>query len=226
MKGERETPYCSKCGALNEEDSKFCLKCGSSMAGASATIGGAAADLGHGAQDFGRRMQEEGERVGERVRREVEARVGTVPPEVTRNEPLLGAIGAGATLLIIALTVLRFRDSPTLLVNWFQQMTNLGVAIRPPEAVLRAGAFFFFLTAAWSIVMAVLRLLVQQSMRKALGDVAGGVFCFFAAFVLGGYAAGQYGGVLAIALFVVGLGVLIIAHGIIAVVLPWPRRTT
>jgi hypothetical protein len=123
------------------------------------------------------------------------------------------------------LTFLRYPNSFNVLGDYFRSMGDLGAFIRPPWVILEAASFFFASIGLWSFVMAVLRLLVQRSARRALNDVVGGLFSLYVAFVVSSYAAVRIGGVGALALVVVGLGALVIVHGIIAVALPWSRQS-
>ncbi|MGA1974959.1 MAG: zinc ribbon domain-containing protein [Conexivisphaerales archaeon] len=216
-------PYCSRCGKLNDDDSKFCVYCGTPTSPASASAGGFGERVGGDAQDFARSMKEEAERVAEKVRREAEWRTGRAPPEVNRNEALLGAISAGAVLIIFAGTVLSYPNSLTALIDYIRRMAELGGFIRPPRLLLDAASFFFVAIGLWALGLAVLRLVLQRSMRKSLGDIVGALFSFYLAYVIASYAAVRIGGVAASAFVVIGLGMVIIADGLIAVALPWPR---
>jgi hypothetical protein len=216
--------YCQKCGALNGEGAGFCASCGTPIQPVQSAAGEFGQRMGRDAQDFARRMQQEGERISERTRREVEWRVGREPPEVYRNEGMLGAISAGAVMVIIALTFIRFPGSFTVLGDYFTAMGDLGRFVRPPAVLLDGAVFFFAAVGLWSLLFAILRLLVQRSARKALGDAVGGAFSFYVAYVVSAYAALSFGGVALLAYLIVGLGMLAIAHAAIALALPWPRR--
>jgi hypothetical protein len=215
-------PYCRKCGALNDEDAKFCAKCGTAVAPAGTPADQFARKVSEGAQDFAKRMQQEADRVSEGVRGEDKWRLGRAPPEVARNDALLGSLSAGAVLIVIALAFLRYPGSLAALGDYFNSLGESGAFIRPPAILLRAGAFFLAAVGLWSFVLAVLRLLVQRSGGRALHDFVGGVFAFYLAFLVSSYAALRIGGMGLIALAVVGLGVLIIVQGLVRALMPSP----
>ena len=210
---------------MNADDSKFCASCGTPAATASSSADQFGQRVSEGAQDFAKRMQQEAERVSETVRRETDSRFGRMPPEAYRGEPLIGAISAGAVLIIIALAFLRYPNVFNVINDYFQSMGALGAFIRPPRVILEAASFFFASVGLWTFVVVVLRLLIQRSPRRALNDFVGGLFSIYVAFVVAGYAALRFGGIGALALVVVGLGVLVIVHGIIAMALPWNPHT-
>jgi hypothetical protein len=222
-------PYCRRCGTLNADDSKYCANCGNPTTANSSAADEFGRRISEEAQDFATRMQQQGTRVGDRVgetvRREVDLRFGQTPPEASRNESLLGAISAGAVLIMIALTFLRFPTVFTVMGDYFRSMGELGIFFRPPQIMLEAAYFFFAAIGLWTLAMAVLRLLVQRSARRALNEAAGGLFSFYVAFVISLYAALRVGGIGAVALIIVGLGALVIVHGFIALALPWRRQT-
>ncbi len=112
-----------------------------------------------GAKDFADRLEHRAERFSERVRTDTDWRFGREPPEVAREEALFGAVSAGAILVIIAASFLRYPDSPTLMGDYFRSMGALNVYFRPPTELLDLGSFFFAAVGLWSFVMAVMRLL-------------------------------------------------------------------
>ncbi|HVP23010.1 MAG TPA: zinc-ribbon domain-containing protein [Conexivisphaerales archaeon] len=213
--------YCGKCGAQNPDDARFCAKCGSPIAPSGFSSEEFGQRVSRDAQDFAKKMQEGADRVS----REFEYRHGRVPDEVLRNEPVLATLSLGAVLIIVAISFLRYPGSVALLSDYFQGVANAGAWTRPPTDLLRAAAFFFAAVGLWSFVMAVLRLLVQGSARKALNDVIGGLFSLFVAYLLSAYAAFRLGGLGVIAFAVVGIGLAVIARGLVREALPWPKPT-
>jgi len=216
-------PYCSKCGALNGEDAAFCAKCGTPVSPAATPAGASGQGAPAGAEDFADRMKQEAERFSGRVRDETAWRFGREPPEVARTDAVLGSISAGAILVIIAVSILSYPDSLRLLGDYLRLMGTLNAFVRPPAEIVDVGAFFFVAVGVWSFILAVLRILVQRSARKALDSVLGALYCLYLAYLLYAYAGLRVGTLGFLAFAVVGLGLLVIGEGLVAAAMPWPR---
>jgi len=131
------------------------------------------------------------------------------PPEV------LGFVSAGVVLVLLASTYLLYPVEPLVISGYFQRMADQKIFIKPPAILLEASIFFFNAAGVWGIILSVLRIIVERSPRKALGDLFGGLFSFFVAFLLSSYATDVFTARAALAYFVVGIGLLVVANAII-----------
>ena len=141
------------------------------------------------------------------------------PPARRREEAdYLGALSAGVILIVLAVAYLRYPISVSLIVDYFRSLEIQQGFVKPPSALLNPVIFFFNLVGVWSILLAGLRLVFQRNARKAIGDLAGGLFSFFIAFLLTNYANDVIRGQAALAYFIVGIGLLIIVNAIVSFV--------
>jgi len=144
------------------------------------------------------------------------------PSEVRRVErrppkapEVLGFVSAGVFLVLLALTYLLYPVEAAVIADFFQRMADQRTFIKPPTILLDAGVFFFNAIGTWGILLSVLRMIIERSPRKALGDLFGGLFSFFVAFLLSNYATDVFTARATLAYFVVGIGLLVVANAII-----------
>jgi len=121
-------------------------------------------------------------------------------------------------LIVLAVSYLAYPISVSLIVDYFRSLEMQQRFVKPPTALLNPVIFFFNLVGVWSLFLAGLRLVFQRSARKAIGDLAGGLFSFFIAFLLTNYANDVIRGQAALAYFIVGIGLLIIVNAIVSFV--------
>jgi len=126
----------------------------------------------------------------------------------------LGAISAGMILIIIAVTFIRYPIEPSIIVNYFENMADRGTFIKPPLILFDPIIFFFSAVGLWAIVLSGLRIILQRSERKAIGDLIGGVYSFFCAFLLTNYAADVFTWQRTLAYFIIAAGALVIINAI------------
>ncbi len=100
----------------------------------------------------------------------------------------LGGISAGVVLIALAVTYFMYPFDFHLISNYLGNMIALQRYIKPPVSLLVTASFFFNVVGAWSVVLAGLRLTIQKSIRRSIGDLAGAAFDFFLAFLLYSYA--------------------------------------
>jgi len=136
------------------------------------------------------------------------------------EQDVLGLASVGVILILIALTYIRNPISPSVIIDYFEIMGNKGTFIKPPPIFFDAGVFFLYAVGVWGIVLSGLRMIFQRSTRKSLGDLVGAFFSFFLAFILTQYANNVFSGHLALAYFVIGVGLLVIINAILHFAIP------
>jgi zinc-ribbon domain len=131
-----------------------------------------------------------------------------------READYISALSGGVILIILAVTYLRFPVGLTVIRSYFETMLLQQRYIRPPQLLFSPTIFFFECVGLWSIVVSVLRLILQRSVRKAIGDFSGTLFAFFVAFLITNYADGTIAGRTLLAYFIVGIGLLAIVNAL------------
>ena len=132
----------------------------------------------------------------------------------------MGALTAGVILIILAVTYLRY---PGVVSAFDSYMRNLGGArgfVKPPRILIEPWVFFFEAIALWTFVLAVLRIVLQRSLRRAVGDAVGALFSLFVAFLLTNYAEDIYAGRTVLAFFVIGVGLIVVVNALISFTFP------
>jgi hypothetical protein len=137
----------------------------------------------------------------------------------------LGAASSGVILIILAITYFRYPFDFTLISDYIQRMATLQRYIKPPTAFFVPAIFFFNAVGVWSLVLGGLRVVFQRSLRRAIGDFAGGLFIFFFAFLLSSYADNVIRGWTVLAYLIVGIGLLVILQGLMHWIMSDSRRT-
>lgn len=131
-----------------------------------------------------------------------------------KRPDILGFVSAGVILIIIAITYIRNPIAPSVIIGYFESMGNQGMFIKPPLILFDAAIFFFYATGVWGIILSALRIVLERNARKAFGDLVGGFFSFFCAFLSTNYAADVFAGRITLAYFLVGIGLLAIVNAI------------
>jgi len=139
----------------------------------------------------------------------------------------LDAISAGVILIILMVIYLIYEPNINFssIIDYFKRMGNLKTFIKPPLFIFDPAIFFFNAVGLWSIILSALRIVIQRSVVKAIGDVTGAFFSFFIAFLLTNYAADIYTWQTTLAYFIIGIGILVIVNGVIYFALP-ERKVT
>ena len=195
--------YCTKCGAKNEDDAKDCVECGAPL------------QITPERSYLSRERRMENECFG--LPRPSTARIRERRP---KGPDILGFVSAGVILIIIALTYIRYPIAPSTIIDYFQNMADQGTFIKPPLILFDPAIFFLYAVGVWGIVLSGLRIIFQRSVRKALGDLIGGFFSFFCAFLVTNYAADAFTGRTTLAYFVIAIGFLIVVNSIVYFVFP------
>ena len=187
MLGVNPMPYCPRCGKEVSNEISFCPQCGAALGATAQTD-------------------------TSRIRVTVPVRVN-----IPRSSDLLGLISVGVVLILVGLTWYRYAIDPSMISNYIQNMADKNVFIKPPSALLDPMIFFFYAVGVWGIVLSGLRIILEKSVRKALGDLFG-CFSFFCAFLLTNYAANIFTEQIMGAYFLIAIGLLIIANAIVSLV--------
>jgi len=153
---------------------------------------------------------------------DVQPPIGRIREKGPKGPDILGAISAGVVLIIIALTYIVYIEKidPTIIIEYFEGMAEQGTLRKPPLILFDPAIFFLYAVGVWGIVLSALRIILQRSARKALGDLIGGFFSFFLAFLLTNYAADLFTGRTTLAYFIIAIGLLVIVNTIIHFVFP------
>lgn len=144
----------------------------------------------------------------------------TIRKRGSRGPDVLGAISAGVILIILALTYIRYPVDPSMIVAYFQKMAAHRTFIKPPLILFDLTVFFLYAVGLWGIVLSGLRIIIERSIRKTLGDLIGSFFSFFCAFLLTSYAVDVFAGLTTLAYFVVAIGLLVIVNAIVNFAFP------
>ncbi len=196
---------CSRCGIENEDSATFCSNCGEHLGSIASSQG---ADV----------------LSSERSQRPISK------PSLKRyeGEGFLGAVSAGVILIILAMTYLRHPGVFSAFVGYVRALEVVQGFVRPPATLVEPIVFFLEAIAVWSLVLAVLRMVVQRSVRKAVGEVAGALFSLFVAFLLTEYLREAYAGRTVLAYLVIGAGIVVIINALASGVFPdrqhWRNR--
>ena len=132
----------------------------------------------------------------------------------------MSAVSAGVILIILALTYLRHPNASSAFVNYVRALELSSGFVRPPPVLVESGIFFLEAVAVWSLVLAVLRIVVQRNGRRAVGEVAGALFCLFVAFLLTEYISDIFAGRTVLGYLVIGAGFVVIVNALASVAVP------
>jgi hypothetical protein len=143
---------------------------------------------------------------------------------VPRAPDILGLASAGVLLIIIALTYVQNPFDFAVITGYFESMGSQGTYIKPPLVLFDAAIFFFYAVGVWGIVLSGLRAVLQRNVKKALGDIVGGLLALFVAFLLTNYATDVFTGRATLAYFIMAIGLLVIANTIIHYGFPERRQ--
>ena len=135
--------------------------------------------------------------------------------EKKKGPDVLGLMSVGVIIILIALTYLRYPIESSEIAKYFESMADKKIFIKPPLIIFDAAFFFLCAVGLWGIILSGLRIVFQRSLRRALGDLIGGFFSFFYAFLLTNYAADIYTWQTTLAYFIIAIGLFIIINAII-----------
>jgi hypothetical protein len=137
------------------------------------------------------------------------------PIKGVKESNVLNAISVGAILIILAVTYLRYPIDASIISDYFESMVSQGMFIKPPAILFDLGIFFLSALGVWTIALSGLRVIIQKTVRSAITDLLGGLFCFFTAFLISNYANDVLTERITLAFIVITLGFLVILNVII-----------
>ena len=189
---------CSSCGLETAEDAMYCTNCGARLqVGADSRVAVPAS-----------------ERSSERF--------SSGPSRRHRREDtdFFRALTAGVILIILAVTYLRYPGVVSAFDSYMRRFGDARGFVKPPRILIEPWVFFFEAIALWTFVLAVLRIVLQRSLRRAVGDAVGALFSLFVAFLLTNYADDIYAGRTVLAFFVIGVGLIVVVNALISFAFP------
>ena len=189
---------CPGCAAENEDSATFCTNCG-------VRLQGSAGSQGVEASSSWRSQEEPGSKPS---------------PRRYEGEGFLGALSAGVILIILAIAYLRYPNVFSAFVGYLRSWEFAQGFVRPPPVLVEPVVFFLEGVAVWSLVLAVLRMIVQRSTRRAVGEVVGALFCLFVAFLLTEYIGDVYAGRTVLAYLVIGVGCVVVLNALASAAFP------
>lgn len=146
--------------------------------------------------------------------------IGKMRERGRKGTDMLGVISAGVVLIVLAVTYLRYPIDPSIIGDYFENMAVNGHFIKPPLILFDLAIFFFNAVGVWGIVLSGLRIALERSVRKAIQDLTGGSFSFFCAFLLTNYSVDVFTWQIALAYFIIAIGLLVTANSIIHLAFP------
>ncbi len=126
-------------------------------------------------------------------------------------------VSVGVILVLIAVTFIRYPINTSLIGNYFENMVNQKAFIKPPSTILEAGVFFLYAAGVWGVILSGLRSILTRNLRKVQGDLTGGLFSLFLAFLLAKYSADILSEKTMLAYIIIVVGCLVIINSAISI---------
>lgn len=193
---------CTKCGSENAEDAAYCAKCGARL--------------------------EKREHVAVEPSREARPESGCfgLPPRPEQREraDFLGLMSGGVILIVLALTYLRYPLTFSIIVDYLENLASRQGYIKPPLVLFGPVIFFLYAVGVWGLILSALRVVLQGRVRGAVGDLIGGLFAFFCAYLLTSYANDAITGRGLLAYFIMAIGLIVIINAVIYFAYPERRK--
>ena len=132
----------------------------------------------------------------------------------SQRADIFWVVPLGGLFIIFGLTLAVYPDVFQRTWSYFRLLAVNGRPLLPPYSLGQVIMFFFNVAGVWGLVSAGLRFVFGHPASKAVGDVMGGFFAFFLAYILSLYYRGEIAGISLIPLAVVGLGIVIVVNAI------------
>jgi hypothetical protein len=142
-----------------------------------------------------------------------------VPPARGRQgmSDYLDLVSVGVILVLIAVTFIRYPINPSSISNYFKNMVSQKAFLKPPSTILDAGVFFLYAAGIWGVILSGLRSILMRSLKKFQGDLTGGLFSLFLAFLLANYAVDILSENTLLAYIIIVIGCLVIINSIVSI---------
>jgi hypothetical protein len=186
-------PTCPKCGSDIEKDDEFCRSCGTRLAA-----------------ETSKPLEKES------YAQEREVCFG----EGERHRDYSGLVSFGIFLLIVGIIFLANPNAVSDFRLWIEKLTTEKTLSRPPQGLIDSAALFFGLIGLSDFLLASVRFMAHQRLRRVLVDILSGV-----ALVLFSYFIYLYGGhtltwQMTLAAEAVTCGLLIILYSVLRYLFP------
>lgn len=134
-----------------------------------------------------------------------------------RRKDYLGFVGFGIFVLVVGIV---FVLNPLLTSEfgfWIEQMTTAQELVRPPQGLIASAIVFFGLIGVSDFFVAGVRVWVEKSGRRALGDVLTGVAILLFAYLISLYESYSIAGLMVLGTEAIAVGLLIVLYSIVKV---------
>jgi len=128
---------------------------------------------------------------------------------------VLNLLSIGVILIVVAITYLRFPIDSSIIINYFKNMANQGIILKPPLSLIQPIIFFLHAIGIWTLVLAGLHLVLWRRMKKAIENLVGGLFIFVLALLVNSYSTDVITGRITLAYLSIAFGSLIVVNVLI-----------
>lgn len=129
-----------------------------------------------------------------------------------KESNILNLLTLGVILIVLAITYLQFPINSSIIINYFKNMANQGIVLKPPLSLLQPLIFFLHAMGIWTLVLAGLHLVLLRRMKKAIENLTGGLFTFVLAFLVNSYSTDVISGRITLAYLAIAVGSLVVVN--------------
>lgn len=128
---------------------------------------------------------------------------------------VLNLLSVGVLLIVLAITYMQFPIDSSIIINYFKDMANQGIVLKPPLSLLKPVIFFLRAIGIWTLVLAGLYLVLWRRLKKAIENLVGGLFIFVLAFLVNSYSTNVITGRITLAYLAIAIGSLVVVNVLI-----------